>query len=209
MNRISLSMNDIGEKESSEEEMVALFLKTEIDSARWRPKLLRVADDLECPIEILKYPDTTVSADNRLRAKVLARFRGYGEDRDLFESYPDEVVWHWVMLDHMDLNRTKYVNYSYWNELTDGSRRPMDAAATIREGIEVFGVSNEGFLKSAAALRNGAKFPEPILLAPKAAGDLIILEGHVRITAYALAGSDAPYPMLALLGLASGFSSWL
>ena len=196
-------------KESSEEEMVALFLKTEFDSSRWRPHLLRVADDAECPTELLECPDTTRRADNGFRAKVLARFRGYGENRDLFEGYPSGVEWFWVLLDYADLNRIKYVEYSYWNELTGGSRRPMDAAATIREGIEVFGVSNEGFLSTATALSDGVKFPEPILVAPKAAGDLIILEGHVRITAYALAGSDAPYPIHALLGLASGFSSWL
>lgn len=197
------------ERASCEAEMVGLFLKSEIGSARWRPRLLEILDDLQCPVGLLEEPDITRNEHNTLRAKVLACFRGYGENRKLFEAYPAGINWQWVLLDREELSRTKYVDYSYWNELSGGSRRPGDAALTIRQGIEVFGVSNRAFLAGVEAVRNGTVFAEPILVAPDPTGDLVILEGHVRLTIYALAGKDAPQTIRALLGLSPGFALWL
>lgn len=194
---------------SCEEEMVGLFLKAEIGSLRWRPRLLEILQELECPLSLLEEPDITRNAHNELRAGVLARFRGYGENRKLFEDYPADIAWHWILLDRDELGRVKYVDYCYWNLLSGGSRRPLDAAQTIRDGTEVYRVSNRGFLDGAEAVRNGAVFEPPILVAPDPDGDLVILEGHGRMTAYALAGEDAPDVIRAMLGISSGFASWL
>lgn len=194
---------------SCEEEMIGLFLRSEISSARWRPRLIEIINELKCPVSLLEEPDFTRSEHNQLRSRVLARFRGYGEDRALFAPYPAGVDWQWVVLDRGDLSRLKYMEYDYWDTLSNGSRRPVDAAHTIHSGIEVFGVSNQGFLACAEAVRSGVLLPEPILVAPDLNGDLVILEGHVRITAYALAGADVPQHIRALLGLSPGFASWL
>ena len=197
------------EQTSCEEEMVSLFLRSEIGSVRWRARLLEILHELKCPVSLLEEPDITRKEHNDLRVKVLARFRGYGQNRDLFENYPASIAWHWVLLDREELERIKYVDYSYWNLLTRGSRRPMDAVQTIRNGTEIYGVSNRGFLEGAEAVRHGVIFVEPILVAPDPGGDLVILEGHARITCYALAGEDAPQHIRALLGLSSGFTAWL
>ena len=164
---------------------------------------------MECPVSLLEEPDITRAADNELRAGVLARFRGYGEDRDLFEGYPASIAWHWILLDRHELSRIKYVDYSYWNLLSGGLRRPIDAARTIRDGTEIYGVSNQPFLEGAEAVRHGTVFEAPILVAPDPDGDLVILEGHGRMTVYALAGEDAPDVIRALLGISPGFASWL
>ena len=197
------------EQTSSEEEMVSLFLRSEIGSVRWRTSLLEILHELKCPVSLLEEPDITRKEHNELRVRVLARFRGYGQNRDLFENYPASIAWHWVLLDREELGRIRYVDYSYWNLLSRGSRRPMDAAQTIRNGTEIYGVSNRGFLEGAEAVRHGVIFVEPILVAPDPGGDLVILEGHARITCYALAGEDAPQHIRALLGLSSGFTVWL
>ena len=194
---------------SSEEEMVSLFLKSEIGSNRWRPRLLEILHELKCPVALLEEPDITRNEHNELRARVLTRFRGYGENRALFADYPTGINWQWVLLNREELSRIKYVDYDYWNALTVGSRHPTDAAQTIRKGVEIYGVSNRGFLEGAEAMRHGAEFVEPILVAPDPAEDLVILEGHVRFTVYALLGKDAPQPIRALLGLSTGFTSWL
>lgn len=194
---------------SCEEEMVGLFLKSEIGSPRWRPRLLEILQELECPVSLLEEPDIARNEHNELRASVLARFRGYGENRDLFEGYPANVAWHWILLDRNELKRIKYVDYSYWNFLSGGSRRPTDAAQTIRKGTEIYGVSNQPSLEGAEAVRCGAVFEAPILVAPDPDGDLVILEGHGRMTVYALAGEDAPHVIRALLGISPGFASWL
>ena len=197
------------EQTSSEEEMVSLFLRSEIGSVRWRTSLLEILHELKCPVSLLEEPDITRKEHNELRVRVLAHFRGYGQNRDLFEDYPASIAWHWVLLDREELGRIRYVDYSYSNLLTRGSRLPMDAAQTIRNGTEIYGVSNRGFLEGAEAVRHGVIFVEPILVAPDPGGDLVILEGHGRITAYALAGEDAPQQIRALLGLSPGFSAWL
>lgn len=62
----------------------------------------------------------------------------------------------------------------------------MIAAQTIRDGIEIYEQSNTGFLKAAEFVKNGGKFSRPIFLT----SDLehfVIVEGHLRITAFALA----------------------
>jgi hypothetical protein len=197
------------EQASCEEEMIGLFLRSEISSVRWRPRLLEILHELKCPVSLLEEPDVTREEHNELRVRVLACFRGYGRNRDLFEDYPADVAWHWVRLEREELSRIKYVDYDYWDLLSRGSRRPLDAAQTIRDGVEVCGVSNRGSLEGAEAVRHGVTFIEPILVAPDPEGDLVILEGHGRMTAYALAGEDAPQQIRALLGLSPGFSAWL
>ena len=197
------------ERASSEEEMVSLFLRAEIGSKRWRPRLLEILHELKCPVSLLEETSVTRKDHNELRAEVLSRFRGYGHNRDLFEDYPPNIAWHWVVLDREELGRMKYVDYSYWNLLSGGSRRPMDAVHTIRNGTEIYGVSNQASLDGLEAVRQGITFLEPILVAPDPNGDLVILEGHGRMTIYALAGEDAPQQIRALLGLAPGFDAWL
>jgi len=189
--------------------MIALFLKAEIGSNRWRSQLLTILDDLKCPVEWLENPDITRYEHNERRALVLAQFRGYGKNRDIFENYPVNVNWQWVSLDRTELVRTRYVDYSYWNEISGGSRCPVDAVETIRKGIEVYGVSNRGFWEGVRAVRRGIVWSGPILVAPDPDGALVILEGHVRFTIYALAGKDAPQEIRSLLGLSPEFASWL
>jgi hypothetical protein len=58
----------------------------------------------------------------------------------------------------------RYIEYSYWNELSGGSRLPGDAAERIRAGVRVSGVSNGRFIAAARAVRRGERF-SPLILA--------------------------------------------
>jgi len=113
--------------------------------------------------------------------------RGYGENRELFEGFPQNVEWFKAWLSPRDLAAVRYIEYSYWNELSAGSRRPADAARRIKQGQRAFDVPNGHFLAAAAAVQRGEAFP-PLILAGVSAGDLVCLEGRLRLTAYALAG---------------------
>jgi hypothetical protein len=123
---------------------------------------------------------------------LLGDFRGYKQGRDLFLSFPDNVAWHRALLSLEELNRVRYIDYSYWNQLSGGSRLPADAAVNIRAGKVVFGQSTQGFLHLARELQQGAKFPELILTGVSSTSDLVVLEGHVRLTAYFLAPHCIP-----------------
>ena len=92
-----------------------------------------------------------------------------------------------------------------WNELSGGSRLPADAPARIRAGVRVFGVSNRRFVAAARAVARGEVFP-PLILAGGRRDALVCLEGHPRLTAYALAGF--PAHVECLVGTAPSMDRW-
>ena len=70
--------------------------------------------------------------------------------------------------------------------------------------IEVFGVGNGGFWYMADALAKGASFPELILVGADEHAPLVLLEGHVRLTAYFLRPDCIPPSLPVIVGYAEG-----
>lgn len=191
--------------ESSEEDMVAVFLQGELSSHRFGPAVrdaLLAGDELEW---LLTDPDVNDQRANQARRAVLAATRGYGEDRELFEHFPAAVKWVGAQLAATELARVRYIEYSYWNELSGGSRLAADAARRINAGVRPFGVSNERFRRAARALQSGERFP-PLILAGPHYDDLVCLEGNLRLTAHALAGF--PIEAECVVGTAPALERW-
>jgi hypothetical protein len=59
-----------------------------------------------------------------------------------------------------------------------------------------------------AAIESGASPAPLIFVATSKAGPLIALEGHKRLTAYAMLGERAPDGFDALVGISAGMSAW-
>jgi hypothetical protein len=78
----------------------------------------------------------------------------------------------------------RYIDYDYWNEISNNSRLPAVATAAIRAGREIYGQRTQGFLDVAHALREGAHFPELIVVGTSPDAELTVYEGHLRLTAY-------------------------
>ncbi len=194
-------------RESGSDEMVACFLAGEISSPRFGPAIRRELAERGESEALLTGADLTDRRQNRTRRALLAATRGYGEDRDLFDGgFPTgDVRWVWALLAPEDLARVRYVEYSYWNELSGGSRLPVDAARRIHEGVEVFGVSNRRFVRAAEALARGERFP-PLILAGPRSDELVCLEGHLRLTAHALVGF--PTELECLVGTHPALARW-
>jgi hypothetical protein len=191
--------------ESSEEDMVAVFLQGELSSHRFGPAVrdaLLAGDELEW---LLTDPDVKDQRANQARRAVLAATRGYGEDRELFEHFPAAVKWVRAQLAATELARVRYIEYSYWNELSGGSRLAADAARRINASVRPFGVSNERFRRAARALQSGERFP-PLILAGPHYDDLVCLEGNLRLTAHALAGF--PIEAECVVGTAPALERW-
>ncbi|MGH2872972.1 MAG: hypothetical protein ACRDL5_10995 [Solirubrobacteraceae bacterium] len=191
--------------ESGEAEMVAVFLRGELCSDRFGTAVRDALLALDQPERLLTDPDLDDEQANRARRAVLAATRGYGEDRELFEYFPVGVQWVWARLPPAELARVRYIEYSYWNELSGGSRLAVDAAARINTGVHPFGVSNRRFRKAADALLSGARFP-PLILAGPDHDHLVCLEGNVRLTAHALAGF--PIDAECLIGTSPELTRW-
>jgi hypothetical protein len=190
---------------SSEEEMIACFLRGELSSPRFGAALRAGLAELGRTDRLLKRPDILDPSENAARRALLATTRGYGENRDVFADFPPGVRWEWVTLSRDELETVRYIEYSYWNELSGGSRLPEDAAARIRAGVTVFDVPNDRFERAARDLTDGKRFP-PLILAGEGPDRLVCLEGHLRLTAYALAGF--PADLECLVGTGQEMARW-
>ena len=171
-------------RDASEEEMVLTFLREELDSVRFREQILGALKDTEESEELILDGDITNEKQNILRRKVLGVFRGY-PDRNIFENYPADITWKYAVFEVADLDKLRYVDYDYWNELSKGTSSPVNAAETICNGEEIYGVSNQYYLDGKEMLEHGMTFP-PLIVLTCGNERYLILEGHCRATAYAL-----------------------
>lgn len=123
------------------------------------------------------------------------------------EDFPDPASVRWVRaeLDQVEPAKVRYIDYSYWNELSGGNRLPLDAARRIREGVRVLGVSHGRFFDVARAIARGQRFG-PLILVGQHHNDLVCLEGHLCLAGYALAGF--PVEVECLIGTAPTLGRW-
>ena len=200
---------------SNEAEMIAEFLRQEYASRdRYGARLDACLDAEGVHDRLITEPDLANHDDNAARRRLFGRYRGYGTDEPSYlTGFPTEGVdWFWAGLGRDDVLGVRYIRYSYWTALSAGTRSPAVAAERIHAGTEVYGVSNAGFLDLAERLREGLRVPPLILvtarpLTPDADG-LVVLEGHARLTAYALAPEAIPAELGVLVGTSPAIARW-
>lgn len=171
--------------ESSEDEMISEFLRAEYLSERFSEQIKDAMSELLMDEHIILEADIKSADENAKRKKLLGKFRGYGLNQEMFERFPTVTEWSLYSFTRDDLERIRYIDYSYWNELSAGTHMPMAAAETIRKGILIYGQDNSGFLRAAEYIRSGGTFPRMFFLTSDFE-NFVIVEGHLRMTAYAL-----------------------
>jgi len=159
-------------RESSEDEMIALFLQTEFHSSRFHHTLETLMQTMQVDPCIVQTPDWQNADENGLRRALFGRYRGYGRNEDYFQGFPAQMRWEWVTLTRRELEQVRYIAYDYWVELSGGTRLAVDGAKNALAGKEVFRVSSSGLVFMADELRRGAQFPPLILVTKEAAADL-------------------------------------
>ena len=172
-------------KLSNEDEMVYEFLKMEIYSDRFREKIEAILTEMDIDRSIVLNGNLMSEQENGIRAEILRRFRGY-RNNEIFEHFPTKIDWVWTVFDQEDISKILYIEYSYWNELSNYTGSPLEAAKTILSGKTVYDVPNDGSIKGAQRLKEGRRFPPLIFLTDESESRYIILEGHGRMTAYGL-----------------------
>ena len=187
--------------------MVAVFLRGEFDSPRFGAELARLLRQAEVEPAIITSPDLNDDGANSRRRRLLGQVRGFEEDRSLFRKFPPDVQWERAMVTATELKRVRYVSYDFWVELSGGSRMPADAARRIAQGVEIFRQSNDSFWSAANALRAGVSFPEMILVTHDGE-TLVVVEGHVRLTAFMLGPHQIPTELEVVLGRAAKMTDW-
>ena len=172
-------------RESNENEVVLNFLTGELQSERFKKQLKNTLKDLKTTEQIITKPNLNNHKENNLRKEVLGEFRGYKKNLDLFENFPNIQSYNLCEFSSEDLKNIYYMNYSYWNELSNNTHSPLEAIKNIQNNIEIYNVSNKPFIDGKNALEKNKTFL-PMIFLTHDYKTFIVLEGHSRITIYAL-----------------------
>jgi hypothetical protein len=188
----------------SEDEVIAVFLRSELDSSRYGEKLrgLLARDGRE--LRVLRSPDPGDADTNAYRRQLLDEYRAYERREGLFLGFPQAVDWYRASLRRDEVLDILFINWDWWLELSGGSRRPRTAARRIRAG-EVAGVTAEEHEPLARAC---ATQPELIAVTTPAHSPLVLVEGHFRLTAYALFPEYLAEELEILLGVSDEMDDW-
>ena len=130
-------------------------------------------------------------------AEVAERQRTWHAREGLFHGFPEGVEWERVALMRDEVLGVLYINWDWWLRVSQGTRLPS-VAAQVQGG-------DEGDRAIAAAV---ATNPELILVTDPARSRLVLLEGHVRLTAYAAFPEYLPDELEVYLGTSSRIAEW-
>ena len=165
----------------NEEEMILEFLKGELNSKRFNEALNTAINTLGLNSNIILNGNINDDRENIDRLKIMKNFRGY-PDEELFERFPKIVEWKYLELNEKDIDNIYYIDYSYWNELSNGTSKPIEAAKVIKSGKVIYEVSNQPFLDGVEYNKTN-EFP-PVILITCNDEKYLIIEGHSRMTVY-------------------------
>ena len=179
------------------DDMIAVYLTAEIVSERFGGRIMALLQRDGMHRNIVEAPDITNVRENAYRRQLLAGYRPY-----VFEELPSHTVWYRALLMREEVANVRYIDYSYWNEISNGTRLPAKAIEAIKAGRVLYGESTQVFLSVAQALREGAHFPELIVVGTAPDAQLTVYEGHVRLTAYILAPECLPAELEVIAGFA-------
>ena len=133
-------------RNSSEDEMLLEYLKSEINSKRFGERLKKTLNELNISKDILLNGNLENKYENEQRKIIMEKFRGYPTE-DIFERFPKELKWFYVQFEEGDIDKIFYLNWEYWNEISNGTSKPTEASKNIYNGVEIYGVSNEPYFK--------------------------------------------------------------
>jgi hypothetical protein len=182
---------------AGEPEVIATYLRTELDSERFGGSVRNALVTAGVSEDFVRTPDLGDDAANDLRRDLLLAYRG-----DYFGDWLFELDWSRIALSRAELLEVRLIAWSWWLDVTGGTRIPADAAAWVREHCDVAG--HVGILD---ALESGL-LPELILVRADADAPLVVLEGHGRLTAFALFPERVPSEIELYLGEGSAVARW-
>ena len=131
------------------------------------------------------------------RADVDERKRQWREREGLFGGFPDDVAWERVALTRDEVLAILYINWDWWLTVSRGTRLATVAA-------EVQGRDDGDRAIAEAAAGN----PELIAVTDPGRARLVLLEGHVRLTAYAAFPEYLPDELEVYLGVSPHIGEW-
>src|SRR5262249_36797219 len=116
------------------------------------------------------------------RKDLLGVVRGYGRDVALFAGFPKDTTWRRVKVEPSDFPRLKCISKDErWSKLTSGTRLIREAASNFEDYPEL------ADRVRVAIRRIEQRLPiAELIMVETGCGDLVLVEGHTRATAYAV-----------------------
>jgi hypothetical protein len=137
------------------------------------------------------------SASRWTKADVEQRQRQWQDRGGLFDGFPEDVEWERSALTRDEVLTILYINWDWWLTVTNGTRLATVAA-------EVQGRDEGDRTIAAAAATN----PELVVVTDPVRSKLVLLEGHVRLTAYAAFPELLPDELEVYLGVSPRIREW-
>jgi len=178
--------------------MVATFLAAEVTSERYGPQITEILARLGQPRDVVAHPDTGHAAANATRRQVLAAYR-QDPSGDVFPGMPADVTWHRAALTPAELATVRYIDYPYWTDFSGGTRLAADGARRLGPWQDQ--PPGTIYRQVAENLRDGKLPPTVILLGEPGPANLVVIEGHKRLTGLLLCPQWLPAELEVLLGL--------
>jgi hypothetical protein len=189
---------------------VLAFLRTEMDSPRFGTQVRRALSQFG-GLDLVRDHDLTSERQNRRRENALTAARGWRTGTGLFRGFPDDVEWRHGVMTPDEISRVRFINYSYWVELSGGSRRPGDVLPTLRAGRLPAWLTDLGTSwcwELSDRLAADGVVDDLIVMATPDLRDLVVLEGHARLAAMFVGGLEHRITVRAYLGLSSRIDEW-
>lgn len=198
-----------GFRPAAEAEVVLAFLRGELGSDRFGDDVRHALSEVG-GLGLVQRPDLGSDMENRARERALSAARGW-RNAEVFEGFPEKVDWYYGVLPPDLLERVRFMDYSYWNELSGGSRRPVDVLPTLQAGrlppwLTELGTS--WCFEFAAELATAEVVDDVIVMGAPDLCDLVLLEGHARLTAIFVGGLQRRLTVRAYLGLSAAIKQW-
>lgn len=187
--------------------MVAVFLQTEINSSRFSTSILGILKRGSFDRKVIDCPNLNDKTENAYRSELLGEYRGYKRNKEIFVDFPDDIQWERVFLNRQNLEQIKYIDWDYWLEISDNTRLASEAAKKVRLGM-IDEEEARGYWSVSDALKEGLKLPELILVSKSKEDNLVLLEGHVRLTGYLLMPEYLPRELSAIVGHSERMDEW-
>ncbi len=190
----------------TEPEVILEFLNAEIGSPRWASELEQLLQQEGYDKSLISRGDTSDDTENAVRKEILYQFRDC-EDKRHFHGLPEDIVWHTTLLSGEDIAKLRYMNYPFWVNLSGWSRLAIEGAGNLeRAGVRSDLVNH--IKQTAKLIIERETLPRIILLAKSIKDDPVILEGHIRATAYCLNIEKMSGSIEAIVGYSKNIESW-
>src|SRR5205809_2898151 len=105
----------------TEDEVIAAFLRAEIDSDRFGQAILKALQADNQPRTIVDVPNLNDHRQNACRRSLLGRVRGWGKGEGMFQGFPVHVDWELVALAPDELAAIRYIAWDWWLDRSAGT----------------------------------------------------------------------------------------